>query len=253
MLILNHFLRISCVGVGWVAFLPFVLNAQVSMRSTTSTPDKQYLSISSPALATNIDTLFARAPGSSTSTFPSILLTPQSGSPGTPEGTLYYNDVTNAMMLEVSGSWVQVLTTADVASVTPFNIAAAGGAAVTPYTSTDLLNLDAGLTSSVNPRVTVDAATNLMTIIETGYYHIEGSSGFHTHHGSNDMFTLSLVINGTVAVASSQTSPHNHVPGYSRTTLTTYLASGTTVGLAIETVDTGGTQLASTLTVRKIG
>ena len=234
-------------------FLPCAVRSQVSMRSTTSTPDKQYLSISSPALATNIDTLFARAPGSSTSTFPSILLTPQSGSPGTPEGTLYYNDVTNAMMLEVSGSWVQVLTTADVASVTPFNIAAAGGAAVTPYTSTDLLNLDAGLTSSVNPRATVDAATNLMTIIETGYYHIEGSSGFHTHHGSNDMFTLSLVINGTVAVASSQTAPHNHVPGYSRTTLTTYLASGTTVGLAIETVDTGGTQLASTMTVRKIG
>jgi len=253
MLAISHVLRMKCVLAGCVAFLPFLSNAQVSMRSTTSTPDKQYLSISSPALATNIDTLFNRAPGSVTSTFPSILLTPQGGSPGTPEGTLYYNDVTNALMLEVSGSWVQVLTTADVSSVTPFNIAAAGGSDVTPYTPGALLNLDAGLTMSVNPRATLDAATDLLTIIESGYYHIEGASGFHSHHGSNNMYTLSLAINGAVAVASSQTAPHNHVPGYSRTTLTTYLASGTTVGMSIETTDTAGTQLASTLMVRKIG
>jgi hypothetical protein len=241
------------VHVVLIFFFTLTASAQVPMRSTSVAPGKHYTHISPAALAQNIDTLFTRNPGSSSSTFPSILLTPQASSPGTPEGTLYYNNVTHSLMLKVSGSWVQVLTTADGSSAPDFNITAAQGIAVTPYLQNDLLNLDAGLTLSMNPRATLDADTDLMTITESGYYQIEGTSGFHTHHGGHDLFTLSVVLNGVIDQTSSQTASHNHIPGYTRTTLTTYLTAGTTVGLSIETIDTGGSQLASSLTIRKIG
>lgn len=231
------------------------LVAQVSMSSTSASNGKTYVNVLSPALVQNIDTLFVRVNGghSSSAAGPHFQFQPLTSAPSATEGAVYYDGTADRLVVQTSSGWVNLATSSDLGAPSSFNIAGAAGALAGPYSSGNLLNLDPGLVLSVSPKATLDAATDLLTITESGYYRIDASSGFQTSHGGHDIFTLAVVRNGVDIDGSLVSHPHNHVPGYAQTSFITYLTAGDTIGLVIYVTASGGNQLASTLQVSRVG
>ena len=168
-------------------------------------------------------------------------------------GKTYVNVLSPALVQNIDTLFVRVNGGHSSSAPSSFNIAGAAGALAGPCTSGNLLNLDPGLVLSVSPKATLDAATDLLTITESGYYRVDASSGFQTSHGSHDIFTLAVVRNGVGIDGSLVSHPHNHVPGYAQTSFITYLTAGDTIGLVIYVTASGGNQLASTLQVSRVG